>query len=533
MICSDLTSKIQLTIESSGYQNILNELFYTEPTNVYINSVLDVNCKKYCNLTSSLNYIIIEFDYEINSCENMFSYTNIKEIDLSLFDSSKVTSMKSMFEHCTNLININFGEIDTSSVTDMSKLFYYCQNLNPINVSSFNTSSVKNMNSMFSYCESLTSIDASNFNTLNVETMNDLFSYDRQLISVDISSFNTPKVREMQGIFYCCEKIKFLDLQNFDGSLVTNFQYVFGYLYFVDYINLRKFKISEDNNVATHEAFININRNAKYCIEDSYTKNYLIGNINSECPELCFQKNIKVDTIQATCECNEYYKNEFLVKCYDECPGNNQTIKDDKYTCEGPVPENYYLDIDEMYKKCFNTCKICNQSGNETNNNCIECINDYKFLNDSLAVQQNCYKDCEFYYYFNELNEYKCTQNSTCPTNYKNLISQKRKCIDDCKKDDNNEYIYEYNNICLKECPENKKIYEEEKICLDECYPFQFEYNNTCYNDCPSDKYRLFRYRNICSDSIPDNYYLDNNNNIYKECYTTCKNCIQEGNSIS
>ena len=46
-------------------------------------------------------------------------------------------------------------------------------------------------------------------------------------------------------------------------------------------------------------------------------------------------------------------------------------------------------------------------------------------------------------------------------TNYKNLISQKRKCIDDCKKDDNNEYIYEYNNICLKECPENKRIYEE------------------------------------------------------------------------
>ena len=70
----------------------------------------------------------------------------------------------------------------------------------------------------------------------------------------------------------------------------------------------------------------------------------------------------------------------------------------------------------------------------------------------------------------------------------------------------------------MKKCPENKRIYEEEKICLDECYPFQFEYNNTCYNDCPSDKYRLFGYRNICSDSIPDNYYLDNNDNIYKEC---------------
>ena len=374
----------------------------------------------------------------------MFSYlTNIKEVDLSLFDASKVTSMKEMFDHCTGLTKINFGEINTSSVVDMSKLFYSCKSIKSIDVSSFDTSLVTSINSMFSSCYNLTSLDASNFDTSNLEEMYDLFSFDRELMYVNISSFYTPKVRNMQGIFYCCEKLNFVDLQNFDGTSVTNFKHVFSYLLNVKYINLRKFKIISENNVQLDETFHGINSAPKYCIQDPYTKNYLIGNKNSECSDLCFQKNIKVDYIQATCECNDYYKNEFLGKCYDECPGNNYTIKNNKDICEGPVGENYYLDAtDEIYKKCFNTCQACSQSGNVTINNCDKCINNYKFLNDSKVPQYNCYKECEYYFYFNETNEYTCTENDICPIKFKNLISQKRKCIDDCKKDDYNEYIY-------------------------------------------------------------------------------------------
>ena len=192
----------------------------------------------------------------------------------------------------------------------------------------------------------------------------------------------------MQGIFYCCEKLNFVDLWNFDGSSITNFKYVFGFLKLVKYINLRKFKILPENNVELHETFNEIYYYTKYCIEDPYTRNYLIPYKNNDCSDLCFQKNIKADYIQATCECNEYYKNEFLVKCYDECPGNNHTIKNNKDICEGPVWKNYYLaPIDEIYKKCFNTCQTCSQSGNVTINNCDKCINNYKFLNDSKAPQ--------------------------------------------------------------------------------------------------------------------------------------------------
>ena len=97
----------------------------------------------------------------------------------------------------------------------------------------------------------------------------------------------------------------------------------------VEYINLRNFKILADE-VSVHESFNEINYYTKYCIKDQETKNLLIKNKNNYCSDLCFQKNVKIDFLQATCECNEQYNNEFLVKCYDECPGNNQTIKDDK-----------------------------------------------------------------------------------------------------------------------------------------------------------------------------------------------------------
>ena len=103
-MCSGETSKIILTIDVNGEQPILNGSFYSEPIHVYVNNQLYDSCKKSCNLPSdSTNIVTLEFSNEINSFENMFAYlSNIKSIDLSLFDASKVTNMQSMFEHCTN-----------------------------------------------------------------------------------------------------------------------------------------------------------------------------------------------------------------------------------------------------------------------------------------------------------------------------------------------------------------------------------------------------------------------------------------------
>ena len=70
------------------------------------------------------------------------------------------------------------------------------------------------------------------------------------------------------------------------------------------------------------------------------------------------------------------------------------------------MPENYYLDKkDNIYKKCYERCKTCSEKGNETINNCYECINGFTFLNDSFVELNNCYDICQ-YYYNNMKNQY-------------------------------------------------------------------------------------------------------------------------------
>jgi len=51
------------------------------------------------------------------------------------------------------------------------------------------------------------------------------------------------------------------------------------------------------------------------------------------------------------------------------------------------------------------------------------------------------------YYYFDDSNIYHCTENEACPTPYDKLIPQKKKCFDQCEKD--NTYKFEYHHTCL------------------------------------------------------------------------------------
>ena len=265
------------------------------------------------------------------------------------------------------------------------------------------------------------------------------------------------------------------------------------------------------------------------CIEDCRMDDEYIYDYYNICLSKC-PDNIKNYEEEKKClyECYSY-QFEYRNVCYNDCPINTYRLFNYRNICVDEVPENYYLDYnDNIYKECYNLCKYCNQSGNETINNCNECINNYTFLNDSYVPPQNCYKICDYYYFLNESENYICTEYNFCPLYFDKLINPRKKCIEDCRKDE--EYIYDYNNTCIKNCPDNIKNYEEEKKCLDECYSYQFEYKNICYNDCPINTYRLFNYRNICVDEVPENYYLDNNDNIYKECYDLCKRCSQSGN---
>ena len=181
-------SEIKLSVKGNGNEiYFLNNNYYENIYEVIINDNKIKLTKTAYNFENGLNNVTIRFKSEINSYEKMFSESsNIIEIDLSNFDTSKVTNMDSMFYNLINLEKINFGNINTSLVENMHFLFHHCYKLSSIDVSNFDTSSVTTINSMFRYCKVLTSINVSKFNTQNIVDMQDIFACCYNLTSVDL-----------------------------------------------------------------------------------------------------------------------------------------------------------------------------------------------------------------------------------------------------------------------------------------------------------------------------------------------------------
>ena len=58
-----------------------------------------------------------------------YNCTSLTSLDLSNYNTSKVTAMLSMFEYCSSLPSLDLSNFDTSNVNDMDYMFYECINL--------------------------------------------------------------------------------------------------------------------------------------------------------------------------------------------------------------------------------------------------------------------------------------------------------------------------------------------------------------------------------------------------------------------
>ena len=180
--------------------------YYTEPEKVYLDT------------DSSRMFYSIYYEQEIK---------NILEIDLSNFDTSKVTNMSSMFGSMSKLTTLNLSSFNTSKVADMSNMFYGMSKLTNLNLSNFDTSKVTNMSGMFSIMPSLTTLDISSFDTSKVTDMGFMFSSMSKLTTLNISNFDTSKVTYMRYMFNNMSNLTTLNLFHFDTSKVTNMGYMF------------------------------------------------------------------------------------------------------------------------------------------------------------------------------------------------------------------------------------------------------------------------------------------------------------------
>ena len=124
----------------------------------------------------------------------MFSDSQATSIDLSDFNTSKVTDMSYMFYGCEST-SIDISNFNTSNVTNMTYMFRYLPNLTTIDLSSFDTSNVTSMRYMFYKCANLKTIYASDkFVTTNVTDKDSMFTDSTKLVGGSGTVYDSTKV---------------------------------------------------------------------------------------------------------------------------------------------------------------------------------------------------------------------------------------------------------------------------------------------------------------------------------------------------
>ena len=232
--------------------------FYLEDKKVSLEKDFDNNWRlNYSFITTGKYAFWMVFNDIVTDMEGFFATgPNIYSLDFSLFDSTNLTNMRILFNKCKKLKEIKgFDKLNTSKVIDMEGLFQNCITLEYIDLSNFDTSNVTNMAFMFNHCNRLKEIkgldkfitskattmegmfqscfklefiDVSSFDTSNVEIMNFMFVDCFKLKGIKgINKLNTKKVTNMTGMFENCLSLKYLNIENFDTSNVTNMSYMF------------------------------------------------------------------------------------------------------------------------------------------------------------------------------------------------------------------------------------------------------------------------------------------------------------------
>ena len=170
----------------------------------------------------------------------------------------------------------------------------------------------------------------------------------------------------------------------------------------------------------------------------------------------CFDKGDDKDMKCSTCENNKYFAE----------PNN----------CIEDITNYYYSEENKKYKKCFKTCFSCFGEGNENEHNCKICNNPYHFIyykkgkciteeekpkNTYLNKKTNTYELCY----------QKC---SICEEKGDNINNNCKECL----KDENNNYIYHFvfneEGKCIddKEKPFNTYLDKKTntyKLCYERC----------------------------------------------------------------
>ena len=514
-------SEISITIRGKGNQYILNDEmvqmseeylnFDYEPSQILINGVLqEYTGKIVYNLTKEENYITMKWEKPIGNCNTMFyQLDNITYIDLSKFDSSKVTQTIYMFSFCYSLTSINFENFNTTQVNNMFCMFYSCTSLDSLDLSNFDTKKVTNIDYLFYGCYSLKSLDLKRFNTSLVKSMINVFFSCLKLTSLNIKSFDTSSVTNMGYLFNMCISLKSIDLSNFNTSSVNQMQGMFGYCQSLTSLDITNFDTSSVINMET--MFINcllltslnirnfntsLVRHFKYLFCSCVSLTSLdLSNFNTE----------KIEDM------NYMFYNCYSLKEINLSNFITSSVENTEfmfYNCSSLK----HLDLSN-----FDMSKNNNMESMFSECNSLRYLNLKNFQTSLVRNMDNLFYGCKSLVSL-DLSSFNTSSVETMENMFFGINNITKYCIKEDKTPgiviQLNKIIKNFENVCSDKCFfEGFKLIIDKNNCISDCSLdeiYKFEYNNLCYNSCPYKTY-LFNNSNKCTNLNANNFFNGEN----------------------
>ena len=218
----------QYKYENAEFVDLLTDLRFIDASKIDTSKV--TNMYSMFRMTSSLSTLdVSKWDTsQVTDMNNMFSgASSLTTLDVSKWNTSEVTSMVYMFSDTSSLTNLDVSKWDTGNVISMSAMFSGASSLTSLDVSNWNTSKVVRMGSMFQGARSLINLDVSKWNTSNVESMFQMFIHARSLTNLDVSKWDTSNVKDMGSLFSGARSLTNLDVSKWNTSNVTNMYSMF------------------------------------------------------------------------------------------------------------------------------------------------------------------------------------------------------------------------------------------------------------------------------------------------------------------
>lgn len=187
------------------------------------------------------------FNYSHKESKRIITYPDLSSLDFSCFDTSKMTTMNSMFKGQRYITTLDCSGFNTSNVTNMNNTFN-CAGVTRLHLQGWDTSKVTTMNNMFRDA-ALKQLDQ-NFNTSNVTTMTYMFCNENNLQNIDVSNWDVSSCRTLIGVFYNCHALTKIDLSKWNTKSATVLEKLLYRCNNIATVNVSNFDLTHVNNIA-------------------------------------------------------------------------------------------------------------------------------------------------------------------------------------------------------------------------------------------------------------------------------------------